>query len=93
MKKIILIAALGVAGLVSAKNAELKNAENQIEKKELINNAFQLCGVNVNFYDSEGNWTGSQWFLTDVPTYQSCQAFQIIVKFNLMQAGYSITAE
>ena len=93
MKKIILIAALGVAGLVSAKNAELKNAEKQNEKTEIAKTNFQLCGVNVNFYDSEGNWTGSQWFLTDVPTYQSCQSFQTIVKFNLMQAGYTSTAE
>lgn len=93
MKKTLLIAALGVAGLVSAKNAEFKKAEKETEKIENIKTNFQLCGVNVNFYDSEGNWTGSQWFLTDVPTYQSCQAFQTIVKFNLMQAGYSISSE
>ena len=93
MKKAILLAAFGVAELVSAKTADLKISEKQVEKIEKTKTSFQLCGVNVNFYDSEGNWTGSQWFVTDAPTLSSCQVFQTIVKWNLSQAGYTVTAE
>jgi hypothetical protein len=84
MKKIILLAAFGVAGLVSAKPAVVKKSE----KKET---KFQLCGVHVTYYSSTGTVTGSSWFLTDAPTFSSCQAYQSFVQWNLTQAGYTIT--
>lgn len=88
MKKIILLAAFGVAGLVSAKPSVVKKSEKQNEKKET---KFQLCGVHVTYYNSAGVVTGSDWFLTDSPTLSSCQAYQSFVQWNLAQAGYTIT--
>ncbi|GAA4152232.1 hypothetical protein GCM10022217_06860 [Chryseobacterium ginsenosidimutans] len=88
MKKIILLAAFGVAGLVSAKPAVVKKSEKQTEKKET---KFRLCGVLVTFYDNQDNPIGSQWFLTDAPTLSSCQAYQTFVQWNLSQTGYHIT--
>ncbi|MCJ7932258.1 MAG: hypothetical protein MUW56_01140 [Chryseobacterium sp.] len=90
MKKLILLAAFGVAGLVSAKSADFKISSIKTEKTE-IKKAFDLCGVNVTFYDSEGNVTGSQWYVTDAPTLSSCQAFQAMVKWNLVKAGFSLS--
>ena len=86
MKKLVILAALGVAGFVSAKNTN-------VAKNEKTEKTFQLCGVLVTFYDSENNVTGTQWFLTDAPTLSSCQAYQSFVKWNLSQAGFSISAE
>ncbi|KQT26000.1 hypothetical protein ASG22_04720 [Chryseobacterium sp. Leaf405] len=88
MKKMILLAAFGIAGLVSAKPTFVKKSEKQTEKKEA---KFRLCGVLVTFYDSDNNPTGSQWFLTDTPTLSSCQAYQSFVQWNLTQGGYTIT--
>lgn len=88
MKKIILLAAFGVAGLVSAKPSVVKKSEKQNEKKET---RLKLCGVLVTFYNSENVAVGSQWFLTDVSTLSSCQAYQSFVQWNLTQAGYTIT--
>lgn len=88
MKKIILLAAFGVAGLVSAKPAIVKKSEKQTEKKET---KFQLCGVHVTYFNSEGMPYDSQWFLIDAPTLSSCQAYQTFVQWNLTQAGYTIT--
>ncbi|ROI05439.1 hypothetical protein EGI16_03370 [Chryseobacterium sp. G0240] len=92
MKKVILLAAFGVAGLVSAKSADVKINSN-VNKSQEMKKAFDLCGVHVNFYDSEGNLTDSQWYVTDAPTLSSCQAFQSMVKWNLTRAGFSISAE
>ncbi|MFS4471114.1 hypothetical protein [Chryseobacterium sp. T20] len=92
MKKVILLAAFGVAGLVSAKSADFKISSIKTEKAKEIKKAFDLCGVNVTFYDSEGNVTGSQWYVTDAPSLSSCQAFQAMVKWNLVRAGFSLSA-
>jgi len=88
MKKILLLSALGAAGLVSAKSAETKEVREVKSEK-----TFQLCGVLVTFYDSENNATGTQWFLIDAPTLSSCQAYQSFVKWNLSQAGFSISQQ
>lgn len=90
MKKIILLAAFGVAALVNAKISDVKVPEKQTAKTE---SKFQLCGVFVNYYDEKGNWAGSQWFLTDAPSLSSCQAYQSFVKWNLTQAGFNLTIE
>ncbi|WP_412850347.1 hypothetical protein ACL0VS_11600 [Chryseobacterium sp. PMSZPI] len=93
MKKVILLAAFGVAGLVSAKSADLKISSIKTEKAKEIKKTFDLCGVNVTFYDSEGNVTGSQWYVTDAPTLSSCQVYQSMVKWNLVRAGFTLTAD
>lgn len=88
MKKIILLAAFGVAGLVSAKPAIVKKSEKQTEKKQAN---LRLCGVLVTFYDNQDNPVGTQWFLIDAPTFSSCQAYQTYVQWSLSQSGYHIT--
>jgi len=88
MKKVILLAAFGVAGLISAKTPDVKLSEKKIEKKTSV---FRLCGVIVTFYDPKGNPAGSQWFLTETETFSSCQAYQSYVQWQLTQYGYTIT--
>ncbi len=92
MKRIILLAAFGVAGLISAKTADVKEKETEkkIEKFKKQQSAFRLCGVLVTFYDPKGNVTGSQWFLTDTETLSSCQAYQSFVLWQLNQSGYTL---
>lgn len=91
MKKIILMAAFAAAGLVSAKNSEVKITEKKTEKTEKAQEAFRLCGVAVTYYDPKGNVSGTDWFVIDAPTLSSCQAYQSFVLWNLTQSGYHIT--
>jgi hypothetical protein len=91
MKKFIVMSALGVAGLISAKTAEVKVSEKKIEAKEKKASAFRLCGVLVTFYDVTGIPSGNQWYLTDASTLSSCQAYQTYIQWQLTQMGYTIT--
>ncbi len=86
MKKIILMAALGVAGLVSAKGA----VESKTVKGKKATVAFQLCGVTVTFYNSMGQITGQQMYTSDQPNLTSCMAYQSGVIANLRAQGYRV---
>ena len=46
MKKLILVVSFGLTGWMSANTVK----EHHLFKEEMV----QLCGVRVNFYDSEG---------------------------------------
>lgn len=85
MKKLILIATMGVAGLVSAKST----SETKVEKKT-AKVAFQLCGVMVTYYNSSGEPTGQQWFTSDQPNLNSCMAYQAGVIADLKSKGYNV---
>jgi hypothetical protein len=85
MKKLILLATIGVAGLVSAKGT----LENKVEKKT-VKVAIQLCGVMVTYYNSSGQATGQQWFTSDQPNLNSCMAYQAGVIADLRSKGYNV---
>lgn len=92
MKKIILVAALGVAGLVSAKSSISKKNENTIIKKEnKLKKIFRLCGVSVVYYDGAGNIKDVKFFTSDQPTLEACQSWQRNQVAAIKQAGYSIS--
>lgn len=88
MKKLILIATIGVAGFVSAKGT----LETKVEKKtaKTAKVAFQLCGVMVTYYNSSGEATGQQWFTSDQPNLNSCMAYQAGVIADLKSKGYNV---
>ncbi len=50
----------------------------------------QLCGVIVNFYDVNGNFVRQQWYTSDQPNYNSCQAYQASVIEDLTAQGYTV---
>lgn len=88
MKKIILIAALGVAGLVSAKGAVENKLKNPKEKKEIKEEKpVQTCGVVITYW-SGGQVVGQQTVTSDQPNLESCQKWQNGIKFALQIAGY-----
>jgi len=97
MKKIILLAAFGVAGLVSAKNAveskvETKSktevkAEAKTEVGEEVKSPKQTCGVQVTYY-SGGQVVGSQLLTSEQSTLEDCQKWQKGVRFALQIAGF-----
>lgn len=86
MKKIILLAAFGVAGLMGAK----ETVENKIESKESAEVTFQLCGVMVTFYNAEGKMYDQQWFTSDQPNLTSCMAYQAGVIADLREKGFRV---
>jgi len=87
MKKMLLIAAFGVAGLVSAKGNG--NVDEKIEKKEKQEQkvAVRECGVVVTYWVG-GQVVGQETITSDQPDLASCQAFQNGVKAALMMAGF-----
>ena len=89
MKKIILLAAFGVAGLVSAKGTIENKVEIKFEKIE-VGSAFQLCGVTVTFYNSLGEITGQQLYTSDQPNLDSCLTYQSGVIADLRAQGYRV---
>lgn len=92
MKKIILLAAFGVAGLVSAKGTDSKKAEKVILKKETkAKKPLRLCGVSVVYYDSAGNIKDVKFLTSDQPTLDACQSWQRGQIAAIQQAGYSIS--
>jgi hypothetical protein len=86
MKKLLVVATIAVAGLVSAKGAVETKASTS--KKATV--AFQLCGVTVTFYNSTGQITGQQMYTSDQPNLTSCMAYQSGVIANLRAQGYRV---
>jgi hypothetical protein len=92
MKKIILVAALGVAGLVTAKDNENGNTEKKVEKKAKTEQKVPVkqCGVAITYW-SGGQVVGYQTVYSDQPNLASCQAWQTGVQVALWAAGYWLT--
>jgi hypothetical protein len=90
MKKLLLLAAFGIVGLVNARTLELKISEKQTEKSKI---AFQLCGVSVTYYDGDGNVTGYDLITSDQSSLENCQMWQSLVKHRLQKAGFTLTAQ
>jgi len=90
MKKIILLAAFGVAGLVSAKDNG--NVTEQIAEIEKIEQTVVIreCGVVVTYW-SGGQVVGTETITSDQPDLESCQKFQTGVKVALWAAGFWLT--
>ncbi|MFN1216078.1 hypothetical protein ACKW6Q_03740 [Chryseobacterium kwangjuense] len=86
MKKIILLAAFGAAGIMGAK----ETVENKIESKERAGATVQLCGVMVTYYNAEGQPYGQQWFTSDQPTLTACMAYQASVIADLKAKGFDV---
>ncbi|WP_299176068.1 hypothetical protein [uncultured Chryseobacterium sp.] len=85
MKKMILLATFCVAGLF--------NANGKVEKKIEIKKAsvaFQLCGVLVTYYNSEGQPTGQQLYTSDQPDILACTIYQNGVIADLQRQGYTV---
>ncbi|PXW17961.1 hypothetical protein C8D70_101287 [Chryseobacterium sp. CBTAP 102] len=91
MKKVILLAAFGVAGLVNAKGTDtgkvVKNNENIEATTVQKTVAYQECGVVVTYW-SGGQIVGQETITSDQPDLQSCQNFQTGVKVALWAAGF-----
>jgi len=85
MRKILILAAFGVAGLVSANGKSERKPE--IKHAKVV---FQLCGVMVTYYNSAGRVTDQKWFTSDQPTLNSCMAYQAGVIANLRSQGYNV---
>ncbi|MET3037733.1 hypothetical protein ABXT08_16665 [Chryseobacterium sp. NRRL B-14859] len=87
MKKLILVATIGVAGLVSAKSSDngkvIKKIEPQTEKKIPV----KECGVVITYW-SGGQVVGQETIVSDQPDLESCQKFQTGVKLALWAAGF-----
>lgn len=94
MKKIVLLAAFGVAGLVSAKSSITKDVnESKVSSTVSVNYSFenkQLCGVYVTFYNESGQVTGSHFYSSDQSSYSDCQNYQAGVRRMLLQMGLII---
>ncbi|WP_312287989.1 hypothetical protein [Chryseobacterium gleum] len=90
MKKLILLAAFGAAGLASAKANDgkaIKN-DNSIEASTMQKTVvYQECGVVVTYW-SGGQIVGQETIVSDQPDLQSCQQFQTGVKVALWAAGF-----
>lgn len=87
MKKIILLAAFGVAGLVSAKDNEKVDKKAEDIKKTEQKAVVRECGVVVTYWVG-GQVVGTQTITSDQPDLESCQNFQTGVKVALWAAGY-----
>ncbi|WP_412850577.1 hypothetical protein ACL0VS_17960 [Chryseobacterium sp. PMSZPI] len=91
MKKVILLAAFGVAGLVNAKsndNGKLIKTDENVEVQTVQKTvAYQECGVVVTYW-SGGQVVGQETITSDQPDLQSCQNFQTGVKVALWAAGF-----
>jgi hypothetical protein len=90
MKKIILLAAFGAAGLVSAKSFHNVGDNNKKEGKEPQKEqqvVIRQCGVQITYWEG-GQVVGSQLVTSEQPDLASCQAWQNGVKFALSIAGY-----
>jgi len=93
MKKIFLVAAFSAAGFMNA-NGTVENkfdAQKSTEQKEALV-AFQLCGVMVTYFNSQGQPTGQTWFTSDQPNLNSCMAYQAGVIADLRSQGYNVKA-
>lgn len=90
MKKLLLLAAFGVAGLVSAKgNIDEKIEKGKTDKTEK-KAAVQECGVVITYWEG-GQVVGQQTVTSDQPNLESCQKWQEGVKVALRIAGFWLT--
>lgn len=102
MKNLILIVALSVTCLLSAKNhfssVEIKNFE-KVESKarpsSLINELklkpIQECGIYINYYDDFGFISRTEYRSSEQSTLSDCQKWQEVQKLMLMEEGYFLT--
>ncbi|PIF47041.1 hypothetical protein CLU96_4087 [Chryseobacterium sp. 52] len=81
----ILLATLGIAGLMNAKGSVEKKTETG-----KIKIAFELCGVMVTYFDTQGRPYDQKWFTSDQPNLTSCMAYQAGVIANLRSQGYRV---
>ncbi|PIF46184.1 hypothetical protein CLU96_3207 [Chryseobacterium sp. 52] len=88
MKKMILLAAFGVAGLMGAK----ETVENKVESNS-AKAVFQLCGVIVTYYNSQNEVIDQKWFTSEQPDLTSCMAYQAGVIANLRSQGYNVKSQ
>ncbi|ALR31783.1 hypothetical protein ATE47_15225 [Chryseobacterium sp. IHB B 17019] len=86
MRKLILLAAFGVAGLVNAKS--IVKSELQEEKETKV---FQACGVVVTYYNANGQYEGTGYFSSEQPSLESCMAWQNAKIRSLRLQGYSVS--
>ncbi|MDR6919615.1 MULTISPECIES: hypothetical protein [Chryseobacterium] len=106
MKKVILLAAFGVAGLANAKTADVKvptgltnvktyEVKISEETKKEDSNAvpFQLCGVSVTYYDGDGNITGYDLITSDQSSLENCQMWQSLVIHRLQKKGFIVSMD
>lgn len=89
MKKLVILAAFGAAGMVSAKGAVENKFEtkNQTEVKQVQASPKQTCGVTITYY-SGGQVVGTQVVTSEQPDLPTCQKWQNGVKFALQIAGF-----
>ncbi|PWW27565.1 MULTISPECIES: hypothetical protein [unclassified Chryseobacterium] len=91
MKKLILLAAFGVAGLVNAKGNDAGKMIKTVESTETVTVqktvVYQECSVVVTYW-SGGQIVGQETITSDQPDLQSCQNFQTGVKVALWAAGF-----
>lgn len=89
MKKILLLAAIGVAGLVSAKSN--KSIDEKINREKAEQKVpVKECGVVITYW-SGGQVVGQQIVTSEQPDLASCQSWQNGVKVALQIAGYWLT--
>ncbi|WP_087137836.1 hypothetical protein [Elizabethkingia meningoseptica] len=92
MKKILLIATIGFAGIMSSKAPIIKENLKK-ENKASISSNYNLvgtCTVYVTFYNSDGYVTGYEHFTAQFDSYAMCQAYQNNILNMLEIMGYSI---
>lgn len=89
MKKLVILAAFGVAGMVSAKSTVENKFEtkNQKEVKQAESSPKQTCGVTITYY-SGGQVVGTQVVTSEQPDLPTCQKWQNGVRFALQIAGF-----
>ena len=84
MKK-LLLCALSTVLLSAFVNAETLS-KNKFKKKD----SYQLCGVIVTYFNSEGQPYDQRWFTSDQPTLADCQSYQAGVIQDLQKQGYDV---
>ena len=94
MKKLLLVATLGVAGFMSA-NSYVSNSictqNNEKKENSEDENTFRKCSVFVTFYGSGGQVIGHDSYSSDQSSLGACQEWQQ-AKIKFLQAlGYIIT--
>ena len=87
MKKLLLVAAFAVAGLVSAKDNKTTDEKVKKEEKTEQKAPLQECGVVITYW-SGGQVVGMETVTSDQPNLASCQIWQGYVQFSLQIAGY-----
>lgn len=92
MKKIILLAAFGVAGMVSAKSAVENKPENKAKTETAEKEQpSQTCGVTVTYYNANGQYSGTGYYSSDQPTLEACMSWQSAKIRSLRLQGYSVS--